>query len=57
VWNKIKFSAFAEKDEKQKFSENNLYWLTLLVAVCFFLLFSGHLQLVVDFWSLFSSFL
>jgi CAAX amino terminal protease family. len=43
--------------KNKKFSENNLYWLTLLVAVCFFLLFSGHLQLVVDFWSLFSSFL
>jgi hypothetical protein len=39
----------------KNFSENSLYWLTLLIAVCFFLIFSGRFLVGVDFWSLFAT--
>lgn len=35
--------------------ESSLYWLTLLIAVCFFLIFSGRFLVGVDFWSLFAT--
>jgi hypothetical protein len=39
----------------RSFYQNFIYWMSLLVAIYFFLLFSGHFLSLLDFWSLFAS--
>ncbi len=41
--------------KKKLFAESHLYWLTILSAAVFPLVFSGWRPIVIDFWSLFSA--